>query len=268
TDGSVVAFGGHPEEADTRHSNSSVERYFEAQGPGVWSVVSEESDSTLAAINGMRIPEIYPRAHLLPNGRGFIACLADGHSHSWDPYPRSSQAQRGWQQLAAFPSGLAANPAAWATTYFDSGRVDYNRTFFAWSTVLLPLRPEDGYTARVLLVGRAQPFVLNLGRPADAWPPAATWQPTTTRDTSDPRLFMPSPSRPAIVDETQFPGRGFVDPRTGRNLRFSNVAGVRQQCIPVLMPDGTVLVVGGTTTHPSDWSGYFFDGVRLPEVYD
>jgi hypothetical protein len=36
----------------------------------------------------------------------------------------------------------------------------------------------------------------------------------------------------------------------------------------VLLPDGTVFVLGGSTTHPSDWSGYFFDGVLLPEVYD
>jgi hypothetical protein len=36
----------------------------------------------------------------------------------------------------------------------------------------------------------------------------------------------------------------------------------------VLLPDATVLVVGGSTTHPEDWSGYFFDGVMLPEVFD
>jgi hypothetical protein len=33
------------------------------------------------------------------------------------------------------------------------------------------------------------------------------------------------------------------------------------------MPDETVLVVGGSTTHPSDWAGYDFDGVRLPEQF-
>ena len=27
-------------------------------------------------------------------------------------------------------------------------------------------------------------------------------------------------------------------------------------------------MIGGSTTNPSDWSGYFFDGVRLPEVFN
>ena len=268
-DGSVAAFGGHPEEADTRHSNSSVEVFFQAAaGPGAWVPVSEEPDGALQAIGRMRIPEVYPRAHLLPNGRVFIACLADGQSYSWDSYPRSSTAQRGWERVAAFPAGVIGNPAAWNTIYFDTGRLDYNRTVFAWSTTLLPLVPDDGYTARVLLSGRAQPFVITLGRPDDHWPPVAQWQPTLPRDSSDPRLFMPSPVRPNIVDETEFPGRGFIDGQTRRNLRFTNLPGMRQQCLSIILPDATVLVLGGSTTHPSDWSGYFFDGVRLPEVYN
>jgi hypothetical protein len=43
---------------------------------------------------------------------------------------------------------------------------------------------------------------------------------------------------------------------------------MRQQCFAILLPDATVLVVGGSTTHPEDWSGYFFDGVQLPEIFD
>jgi hypothetical protein len=43
---------------------------------------------------------------------------------------------------------------------------------------------------------------------------------------------------------------------------------MRRQCFAILLPDATVLVVGGSTTHPEDWPGYFFDGVQLPEVFD
>jgi hypothetical protein len=74
---------------------------------------------------------------------------------------------------------------------------------------------------------------------------------------------MPSEERIAPVAEVEFAGRG--DP-TGN--RHTNVRGVRQQCIAVLMPDRTVVVLGGSTTHPSDWSGYFFDAVNQTEVFD
>ena len=219
--------------------------------------------TSVNAIATLRIPEVYPRAHLLPNGRVFLACLADGNSYSWDPYHRSPAAVGGWQRISAFPAGQTSDPNSWATTYFDNGRRDYSRTFFAWSSVLLPLLPEEDYAARVLIAGRAQPFIISLGRPTDPWPPSnANWQPTTARDTTNPLLFMPSPHRPNPVPETEFPGRG--DPS---GTRWTNLPGMRQQCFTLLLPDETVLVIGGSTTHPSDWSGYWFDGVQLPEVY-
>lgn len=267
-DGSVAVFGGHPQEADNRHSNTSVEVFSPpASGPGVWVQVHDEPDAAERGVDALRIPEVYPRAHLLPNGRVFIACLADAQSHSWDPYLRPSRFEGGWEQIAAFPSGTTADPSSWETTYFDTGRRNYNRTFFAWSSVLLPLLPEQGYAAKVLIAGRAQPFFIDLGGPNGRWPPSAAWQPTGPRDRSRRELFEPSRIRHGLEPETEFPGRGFID-LTGANLRFTNLVGMRQQCTAVLLPDGTVLVLGGSTTHPSDWSGYFFDGVRLPEVYD
>ncbi len=260
----VVAFGGHPQEADDRHSNYSVEIFIPTVPPsGTWVLAGDEPDSVIQAIGRLTIPEVYPRAHLLPNGRVFLACLADGHSHSWDPYLRPPNAERGWEQIATFLSGNTSDPNSWQTTYFDNLRPNYNRSFFAWSSVLLPLLPEDGYNARVLIVGRAQPYTITLGRRNDPWPPSPTtqWEPTTQRDTSDPRLFMPSPHRPVQIPEPE--------PGPGRDaFRYTNHPGMRQQCFPILMPDATVLVVGGSTTHPSDWSGYFFDAVQLPEVYD
>jgi len=57
---------------------------------GSWTVIGEEPMTVINAIEGnlttgergLRIPEIYPRAHLLPNGRIFVACLADGERYS------------------------------------------------------------------------------------------------------------------------------------------------------------------------------------------
>jgi hypothetical protein len=263
-DGRIAAFGGHPEEADTRHSNYTVEAFGFTPSPiGAWTVVSEEPRAVISASGELRIPEIFPRAHLLPNGRIFIACLADGKSYSWDPYNRRASAESGWETIASFRTPLTnpGDPSTWNDTYFDNGRLNYSRTFFAWSSVLLPLLPEEGYNARVLVVGRLQPYIINLGRRNDPWPPNSQWQRTAPRDTSNPILFMPSPHRPQQIPEPE-PGPG-RDP-----IRYTNHPGMRQQCFSILMPDATVLVVGGSTTNPSDWSGYYFDGVLLPEIYD
>ena len=45
------------------------------------------------------------------------------------------------------------NQSRWDTTYFDTGRSRYSRSFFAWSSVLLPLLPDEDYRARVLISG-------------------------------------------------------------------------------------------------------------------
>ena len=257
----VVVFAGHPQEADSRHSNYSVEVFAPGASPsGAFVSVGDEPPAVIQAIAQLRIPEVYPRAHLLPNGRVFVACLADGNSYSWDPYRRSSTAEHGWESIAPFRAGSTADPDSWRNTYFDSGAGGYNRSFFSWSSVLLPLVPEEGYNARVLIVGRAQPFVIALGRRNDPWPPTTQWEPTASRNTSDPRLFMPSQHRP-VPEPNDQPGPG------REPFITTNHPGMRQQCLPVLMPDATVLVVGGSTTNPSASPGYSFDAVALPEVY-
>lgn len=267
-DGRVAAFGGHPNDADNRHSNYSVEVFSSAPQPsGSWILATEEPSAVRNAIEALRMPEVYPRAHLLPNGRVFFPCLADGQSYSWDPYLRDAGAGLGWERIAPFLTG-SANPdgsGPWGGMYFDNGRPTYNRSFFAWSSVLLPLLPENDYVAEILVVGRAQPYHIWLGRRNDPWPPTATtsqrWGPTSPRYNNNPDLFMPSPHRPQRIPEPE-PGRG------RSHTRYTNHHGMRQHCFPILMPDATVLVVGGSTTNPSDWSGYYFDGVLLPEVFD
>ena len=257
----VVVFAGHPQEEDVRHSNYSVEVFDPGASPsGAFVPVGDEPQAAIQAIARLRFPEVYPRAHLLPNGRVFVACLADGNSYSWDPYRRSPPPEQAWQLIAPFRAGNATvDPDIWSTTYFDNGALGYNRSFFSWSSVLLPLLPEEGYNARVLMVGRAQPYVIDLGRRNDPWPPQTQWEPTAPRNASEP-LFMPSLHRPVPLPNDH-PGDGRGD------TIAANHRGMRQQCLPVLMPDATVLVVGGSTTSPSDSPGYGFDAVALPEVY-
>jgi hypothetical protein len=161
-DGRVLAMGGHPQQRDTRHSNVSLEVFTPHPLPlGTWLQAGEEPREAVDAAERMRIPEVYPRAHLLPSGRVLVACLASAQTYLWDSMGVLSAApdEGRWHRVAPFPSG-EGNAINWDRTYFDTGRNNYNRTFFAWTTVLLPLLPEQQYRARILLVGRAQPSII------------------------------------------------------------------------------------------------------------
>jgi hypothetical protein len=113
-DRSIIALGGHPQEVDPRHSNYSIEA-FVADGArgGEWSLVGEEprevqlANTRLVGVPPEPIarPEVFPRAHLLPNGRVFFVCLIDGNSYSWDPAGRHSTLAGGWDRLAPFRAG-------------------------------------------------------------------------------------------------------------------------------------------------------------------
>jgi hypothetical protein len=67
-DRSIIALGGHPQEVDPRHSNYSIEA-FAADGAsgGGWSPVGEEPQDVQLANDALQRPEVFPRAHLLPN---------------------------------------------------------------------------------------------------------------------------------------------------------------------------------------------------------
>lgn len=226
-DGNILAVGGHPLDADSRHSNYMLEVFVPTPSPrGSWIDMGDVPDRVRDAGETFRTPDVYPHAHVLPDGRVFFARLLGGGSWIWDP------ATRTWDEVTQFPAG-----------YVDPTVPDYNRTLFAWTTVLLPLSPNNGYRARVLLVGRAQPFVIELAEDSP------TWRPTVPRDRSDPRLFDPSPHRPST---DTVPG---------------NVSGMRQHCLAVLLGNGEVLVLGGSTTDPEPSAGLDRDAVLLPELY-
>lgn len=141
--GHVVAISGHPSDADTRHYNDSIEAFAPSPAPaGSWSAMG----TVPAAVPGYPDLTYYPRAHLLPDGQVFFASPINGQSMKWNP------------ATLAF-SAVGAGPGN-----------DYDG--IAVTSVLLPLIPEEGYRARVLVSGRAQPRRIDLGAATPAWAPA------------------------------------------------------------------------------------------------
>jgi hypothetical protein len=179
--GRVARLAGHPRLDDTRHSNTMVETF----DPTTRTWTDEGPASDLPTPSDEPAP-LYPRAHVLPDGRLFCATPlggphggAAGVSWLWDP------AQKAWSPLTSGPGA-------------EYGGFDV-------SSVLLPLRPDDHYRARVLMTNRREPMTIDLGDPTPTWRATA------------PRAL----------------GNVVTGPP------------VRHHATSVLLPDGTVLVVGG-----------------------
>jgi len=182
--GRVLAMSGHPEKTDTRHNNDSLESFAVEPAPaGAW---RDEGDLPGA-------PGAYPRLHVLPEGRVLSTTPIQGATRAWDPTSRI------WSYIAP-----QLDPTVWAG--------------FGTSSVLLPLRPEDGYRARVLVTGATTPQRIDLGAGVPVW----------------------------------------------QNTAARTLAGapVRTHSCPVLLPDGSVLVVGGGRSSNDT------DAVRTTERYD
>jgi hypothetical protein len=157
-DGRVVALAGHPSEPDTQHFNYLVEAFQDDGGTGWWESVSTMPNET----------SLYPRAHLLPDGRVFFSSplhdgAPQGTCYTWTPNPDE------WAPVCPGPG-----PA------YDG---------FGATAVLLPLVPEDGYRPRVLLAGSSAPLRIDLG---EASP---NWQVTGPRTLIDPGSPPTSPTR-------------------------------------------------------------------------
>ena len=87
---------------------------------------------------------------MLPDGSVIsMSPMTNGRHERWHPYADAND----WDDVIdAAPEGIYDNGFAQDT-----------------SSVLLPLRPDDGYRARLMLTGGSKPFVLDMGDLGAGW---------------------------------------------------------------------------------------------------
>src|SRR4051812_3660260 len=212
-DGRVMTFSGLNETGGT---NTAVEIYTPGTG---WSPESAAGWT----------PPLYPRMHLLPDGRVLYSGSGTG-SRIFNPSTKT------WTGIVA-------------TTNF-SGTRTYG------TSVLLPLRPSNSYNARVMIFGGGNPAtatteILN----TSATPPLLwQWGPSM----SQPRIEMNATLLPngrilatggSTNDEdtaTASLNADLYDPVTGTfSSAGSNLYARLYHSNALLLPDATVLLLGG-----------------------
>ncbi len=127
--GQLLAAEGHPAGDDTRHNNNTPERFLPVTNS--WTRLP-----VLGGIGG------YVRAHVVPNGKVLFTGGASS-TFLYDPWTAEQT------PVTGAPGSLYGEIAA--------------------SSVLLPLLPEDGYRARVLVTGDVNARRLDLGAATPAW---------------------------------------------------------------------------------------------------
>jgi len=171
-------------------------------------------------------PPLYPWLHLLPDGRVF--------------------------QSGAEVTSRIFNPATQAWTAVAAMAYPDERTY--GSSVLLPLRPSEGYRARVMIMGGDNPAtasaeIIDLSQPSPAWrglPPM-----------SAPRIQMNAVLLPTgkvlalggsaqnDTASTASLGADLFDPDTETWARAGTMARPRMyHSVALLLPDATVWVAG------------------------
>ena len=134
--GEVLAFQGHPRGDDGRHGNNTPERYQPLANH--WVLLPAVGDVSTE-------PILYSRLHLLRDGTVFVS-----------------------SRIPGFPGNIVLNPWTGATQEVrDLPDPAYHG--FAYPSVLLPVVPEDGYQARVLLCGAPTSQLTHLGNPSRTW---------------------------------------------------------------------------------------------------
>jgi Galactose oxidase-like, Early set domain/PKD domain len=214
-DGTVMTSSGLDENGNT---NSTVEIYTVGSG---WSPVYGSPFT----------PTLYPRLHLLPNGKVFYSGSGTG-SRYFDPSTHT------W-------SGVVA------TTNYSTTRV-YG------TSVLLPLTPANNYTPVVMIMGGGNPStatteLINLSATSPKW----TYGPAM----SQPRVEMNATILPngkvlalggSLNDEdagTASLNADLYDPATNTFASAGQNAAARlYHSNSLLLPDATVLLIGGNPT--------------------
>ncbi len=215
--GEIVALSGHPRRDDTRHQNYAIEAW--RPGRESWEFLS-------AGEAASAFSDLYPRVHVLPNGKLFSSTPVGGRTRQFN------LASRAWED-----SGLPA-----------SG--DY--LGFKTSSVLLPLLPEEGYRARVLITGTSQTYIRDLGAAAPSWrlTTSRALAGNPIRNNSTPVLLL---NGEVLVcggvsgeqDSTNVRTTEIYNPFTRRWRTDATATVVRNyHSVALLMPDGRVWTAG------------------------
>lgn len=154
-DGQVLAIGGHPLNGDVRHTNTSLETYDPSTAN--WTIVGSQDYPNIPGADEFvqrTLHSEYPGLHVLPDNTVFAAsAMADRDMWKWNI---GNDAQD-WERVAGTPVGYEGNPQP-------------------YTSVLLPLRFDEEFSAEVLLLGRQQAHTI---RPVGAMP--TSWTPTSGR---------------------------------------------------------------------------------------
>jgi len=236
-DGRVLAVSGHPEVDDTRHNNNSLELYDPSTGS--WTIVGAVDYGNIDSATA-RMYE-YPRLHVLPDGTVIsMSTMSNGNIEQWHPYTDATD----WDHVI----GPAPDPM-------------YGGFAQDTTSVLLPLKPSDGYRARILLAGASMPYVLDMGNVAGGW----TAVPRNMADYPAPGDFNPRrenldavilPTGEVFIeggvkdpndDNTAVKRGELFDPDTGTGTWkvLPEAERPRQyHSVALLMPSGAVFVAG------------------------
>jgi len=210
-DGRVMTFSGY----DTSGTNTAVEIYTVGSG---W------SQQIIAPFT----PDLYPRMHLLPNGKVFAS--------------------------GAPPTAYIFNPANSSFTQ-NVATTTYGLTRTYGSSVLLPLTPANNYDPKIILFGGNNPAtnrtdIIDMGASSPQW--------VRGPDMSQPRIEMNAvilPSGKVLAmggstnDEsssTKSLNADLYDPATNTfSSAGANAYARLYHSVALLLPDATVWLAGG-----------------------
>ena len=217
SDGRVLTFSGADENGNT---NSQTEIYTVGVG---WSAPAAASWT----------PPVYPRMHLLPNGKVFYS--------GWTPPSRTFD-----------PS---------TNTWSVGANTNYGSIRTYGSSVLLPLTPANGYAPKVIIFGGGNPAtdtteIIDLSATTPAW----VYGPRMSK----PRIEMNATLLPtgkvltvggSLNDEDASSASLSADlydsASNTMGLAGSNAVPRLYHSVALLLPDATVWVAGGNPTHGS-----------------
>ena len=255
--GQVLAFWGHPANDDPRHTNNTPEIF--SLETSKWQFLGRETDVPQFAFFDVLedgncklvgTSAGYPRVHLLPNGRVFRAQAV--------PDPDNTESTRN-VEINPIPESLTDRDEISVKVSSGPSNGHNVRGDNTFSSVLLPLTPDNNYRARVLLTGGG------IGAKKDA-------QGNVVRDScghpGHPRADVNIPVQPELIDLGTDESAFFKSAWT-RKTEWKRdpaiAAKPRHQANATILPTGEVFVSGGQTVFFGDVAT---TGVLQGEIYN